>query len=201
MLDGQPIAAQPVMSVTLPAEWMPPATTPGLDGADLLYLDPPSRLVAAVTAVPWHHYPSSVARFLTSTYAFTVTIPTSESTLAVHYRAEPQQYQSGGYFSDLNSYQFAYVLAPARAWDGFGGLDVTVRLPNCWRAASRPGLTRIGDELRGKFDAIPADALALTVAPCDVARQATIRPCGFLGLILPLGALGIILSRRQRRGG
>ena len=42
MLDGQPIAAQPAISVTLPAEWMPPATTPGLDGKDLRYLDPPN---------------------------------------------------------------------------------------------------------------------------------------------------------------
>jgi hypothetical protein len=199
MLDGQPIAAQPAISVTLPAEWMPPATTPGLEGADLLYLDPPSKTVDASEVVPGHHYPSSSARSLTSTYAFTVTIPTGESALTIQYRAEPQQFRSGGYTNTLNSYQFAYVLAPARAWDGFGGLDVTVRLPACWLAASRPGLTRVGDELRVPFESVPADALAITMAPCDAAKPVSF--CAPAGLILPLGALGIVLYRRTRRAG
>ena len=200
LLDGQPVAAQPAISVTLPAEWLPPATTPGLDSADLLYLDPPQQMrTDAGAVVDWRHYPSSSARSTTSTYAFTVTIPTGNSALAVQYRAEPQQHRSGGYTDNLNSYQFAYVLAPARAWDGFGGLDVTVRLPACWLAASRPGLTRVGDELRGSFDAVPADALALTVAPCNAAKPASF--CAPAGLMLPLGALGIVLYRRTRRAG
>jgi hypothetical protein len=193
MLDGQPIVAQPAISVTLPAEWMPPATTPGLDGNDLNYLGPPNGHDG------WGHFPSTSARSVTSTYAFTVTIPTGDSALAVQYRAEPQQYRSGGYTDSLNSYQFAYVLAPARAWDGFGGLDVTVRLPVCWLAASRPGLTRSGDELRGSFESVPADALAITVAPCDAARPVIL--CAPTALILPLGALGIVLYRRTRRAG
>ena len=87
------------------------------------------------------------------------------------------------------------MLAPARAWDGFGGLDVTVHLPACWAAASRPELARVGDELRGSFDAVPADALALTVAPCDSARAKPI--CGVAGFILPLGALGLVFVRRR----
>ena len=77
MLDGQPIAAQPAISVTLPAAWMPPATTPGLDGNDLRYLDPPN----VRRPLGWRHYPSSFARSMTSTYAFTVTIPTGDSAL------------------------------------------------------------------------------------------------------------------------
>ena len=201
MLDGQPIAAQPAISVTLPAEWMPPATTPGLDSTDLLYLDPPQQMrTDAGAVVDWRHYPSSFARSTTSTYAFTVTIPTGNSALAVQYRAEPQQYRSGGYTDNLNAYQFAYVLAPARAWDGFGGLDVTVRLPACWLAASRPGLTQVGGELRGTFESVPADALALTVAPCAASRPA-VTLCSPSAFILPLGALGIVLYRRTRRAG
>ena len=189
-LDGQPIAARPAISVTLPAEWMPPTTTPGLDGNDLNYLGPPNAHNG------WGHFPSTSARSVTSTYAFTVTIPTGDSALAVEYRAEPQQFRSGGYSNNLNSYQFAYVLAPARAWDGFGGLDMTVHLPACWLAASRPGLTQVGGELRGSFESVPADALALTVAPCDAARPISF--CAPAGLILPLGALGILLHRRKR---
>jgi len=193
-LNGEPVAAQPAISVTVPAEWMPPATTPGLDGNDLRYLGPPNA------SEGWGHYPSTSARSVTATYAFTVTIPAGESSLAVHYHAEPQQYRSGGYTDNLNAYQFAYVLAPARAWDGFGGLDVTVRLPACWLAASRPGLTQVGGELRGTFQSVPADALALTVAPCAASRPA-VTLCSPSAFILPLGALGIVLYRRTRRAG
>jgi hypothetical protein len=191
-LDGQPIAAQPAISVTVPIEWLPPTTTPGLDGKDLNYLGPPNAHNG------WGHYPETFARSLTSTYAFTVTVPANDSVLAVRYKAEPQLYVTGGYFSSLNSYQFAYVLAPARAWDGFGGLDVTVHLPVCWLAAARPPLTRTGDDLSGYFDAVPADAFAFTVAPCDTARKTT-GYCTPVALILPFAALGIVLQRRARR--
>ncbi len=192
-LDGQSITSHPAISVTVPAEWLPPAKTPGLDGKDLNYLGPPNAYDG------WGHYPETFARSLTATYAFTVTIPANESVMAVQYRAEPQLYLSGGYSSALRYYQFAYVLAPARAWDGFGGLDVTVHLPACWLAASRPELTRSGDDLIGSFDALPADALAFTVAPCETARKVAVRPCGTYGLILPIVALGIVLRRRTRR--
>lgn len=195
-LDGQSITAQPAISVTVPAEWLPPAKTPGLDGNDLNYLGPPN-----VYDNGWAHYPETFARSLTATYAFTVTIPANESVMAVQYRAEPQLYLSSGYSRALESYQFAYVLAPARAWDGFGGLDVTVHLPACWLAASRPELARSGDDLIGSFDAVPADALAFTVAPCENARKTTVRPCGTYGLILPIVVLGIVLQRRTKRSG
>ena len=175
-LNGRPIAAQPATDVAVPAEWQPPATTPGLNGKDLIYLDPARDTFDAQQVEPWGHYPRIAERSATSSYAFTATIPAGDSVLAVRYQAEPQQHRSGGYTDQLKSYQFAYVLAPARAWDGFGDLDVTVHLPACWAAASRPELARAGDELRGSFDAVPADALALTVAPCDVgSRQADLR--------------------------
>ena len=92
------------------------------------------------------------------------------------------------------------MLAPARAWDGFGGLDVTVRLPACWLAASRPGLTQVGGELRGTFESVPVDALAITVAPC-AAPTGPRYSASPAALILPLGALGIVLYRRKRHVG
>ncbi len=194
-LNGQPIATLPAADVAVPAEWQPPATTPGLNGKDLIYLDPARDTFDSQQVEPWGHYPRMAERSATSSYAFTATIPAGDSVLAVRYQAEPQQYRSGGYTDFLKSYQFAYVLAPARAWDGFGGLDVTVHLPACWTAASRPELARVGDELRGSFDAVPADALALTVAPCDSVRAKPI--CGVAGFILPLGALGLVFARRR----
>jgi hypothetical protein len=196
MLNRQPIAAQPAMSVTVPAEWLPPRKIPNLDGKLLNYLGPPNAHDG------WGHYPETFARSLTSTYALTVTIPTNDSVLEVRYKAEPQYYATGGYISTLNSYQFAYVLAPARAWDGFGGLDVTVHLPSCWLVASQPKLARTGDDLTGSFDAIPADALAFTVAPCDEARGSIpIGPCASVALVLPFAPIGIVVSRRTRRHG
>ena len=94
------------------------------------------------------------------------------------------------------------MLASARACDGCGGLDVTVLLPACWAAASRPELARVsdalsGDELRGSFDAVPANALALIVAPYESSRPKSI--CGVTGFILPLGALGLVQYRRTPR--
>lgn len=216
-LDDRPIAAQPVISVTLPAEWQPPRTTPGLNGnPPLPYVDPTSG--QNQNSPSFGQYRGNLVRTWTATYAFTVTIPAGESALAVRYHADPQIRHSSGYISPLDSYQFAYVLAPARAWDGFGGLDVTVHLPACWEVASLPELARAGDELRGSFDAVPADALALTVAPCaaarDAAREADQKAlkadiekvqkalpgvCAPPALILPLAALGIVLRRRTRR--
>jgi hypothetical protein len=198
-LDGRAIAAQLAADAQVPAEWQPPITTPGLNGKDLIYLGPAESTYVVEQVEPWAHYPGTTGRTATSTYAFTVTIPSGASALTVRYRAEPQQYRSGGYSDYLNSYQFAYVLAPARACDGFGKLDVTVRLPACWAAASRPQLTRSGDVLSGSFGGVPADALALTVAPCESAK-----PKGFCGLgavVLPLGALGMVLVRRRRMVG
>ncbi len=220
-LDDQPIAAQPVISVTLPTEWQPPRTTPGLNGSPPLpYVDPKGG--QNQYSPSFGQYRGNLVRAWTATYAFTVTFPAGESALAIRYHADPQIRHSGGYLSSLDSYQFAYVLAPARAWDGFGGLDVTVHLPACWEAAALPELARAGDELRGAFDAVPADALALTVAPCTAAREAdqearqaasveALRAaqekasrtlpgiCAPPALILPLAALGIVLRCRTRR--
>jgi hypothetical protein len=174
-LNGEPVSARPAGEIPVPAEWQPPATTPGLPevadggrvitGNDLLYLEPDESARPHVPYINWRRYPIEVTRETVSSYAFNVTIPSGQSTLSVTYNAEPQQYRTGGYTDRLESYQFAYILAPARAWADFGGLDVTVRLSSGWRAASRPGLERVGDELRGSFSELPADALALTVAP------------------------------------
>jgi hypothetical protein len=63
--------------------------------------------------------------------------------------------------------------------------------------AARPELMHFGDDLRGSFDAAPADALTLIVAPCESARPKSI--CGVAGFILPLGALGLVQYRRTPR--
>jgi hypothetical protein len=61
------------------------------------------------------------------------------------------------------TWQLPYILAPAREWASFGGLDVTVYLPETWQAASKPSLEREDNVLRGSFAHVPADCLALAV--------------------------------------
>lgn len=54
------------------------------------------------------------------------------------------------------------MLAPARQWEGFGDLNVTVRVPAGWSVATRPDSRRQGDTLSGHFDGIPGDAVGIT---------------------------------------
>lgn len=60
-------------------------------------------------------------------------------------------------------WQFAYVLAPARAWAGFGGLDATIRVPPDWEVLVDPAFERDGDILHASFADVPADAIGLDV--------------------------------------
>jgi hypothetical protein len=63
------------------------------------------------------------------------------------------------------------VLGPARSWGGFGALDVRLRLPRGWTAATTPALRREGEALVGHWNGIPADAIAISVrAPEPNAR-------------------------------
>jgi hypothetical protein len=101
---------------------------------------------------------------------FSVELPSGLSTLRARYRArawgaaEPDPVTAKVY--PTVTWQFPYVLAPAREWKSFGGLDVTVYLPEGWQAASDPKLEREGAVLRGKFGDVPADTLMLaTRAP------------------------------------
>lgn len=138
-LDGRPVPATPRADVAMPDSWRAPASTPlpGGDG-ELEYelRDPGAPLGFQLTLTPGRH-----------------ALSVSYSAAAVrHHHHEPAVLR-----------QFAYVLAPARTWAGFGGLDVTVRLPPGWVAGVSPPLARDRDTLHAVFAAVPADAIALTV--------------------------------------
>jgi hypothetical protein len=140
-LNDQPVPSASAPDAPLPSNWQPPPTTPGIDNKrDLAYLQS-DRL----PAVP---------------QAFALTIPSGSHTLTVRYDAEAARHQAGG---PTVTWQFAYVLAPARQWASFGGLDVEIQLPAGWRMASTPSLLRSGNVVRSHFDKLPATALALTV--------------------------------------
>lgn len=178
-LDDQSVASAPAPSADLPASWRPPESTPGIgDGSGLGYL--PRQEQRDVTPV-----------------GFAVVIPPGSHTLKVSYAAKAASYLSG---NPTVYRQFAYVLAPARAWAGFGGLDVTILLPENWRAACTPALARTGDTLEGSFADLPADAIALTVqAPEGWAYQPLVYgSLGLFGLVAFGGAGGCFWGGRSR---
>ncbi len=134
-LDGRPITSEVKLDARLPDSWQAPTSTPNFGGGIARY---------EVTPAP--------------PVSFTLDVPAGAHVLRVAYVASPG--------ADLGAkpvlhHQFAYVLAPARTWAAFGGLDVTVQLPAGWDAVVTPALARQGDTLRGSFAAVPADSLAL----------------------------------------
>ena len=182
-LDGRPVPAAPGPAGALPAGWRAPASTPAPEGGG---------------ALPYETQGAGALRFR-------LALPPGRHEVRVRYPAAASAYAVAG---ELTAYrQLAYVLAPARDWGGFGGLDVRVELPRGWRAAARPALRRDGDALAGAWDRVPADALAVTVRPPDPARGLYWGGYGLLalaGLCLLWRAgrpMGRALARRGRRSG
>lgn len=141
-LDGNPVPIALAFTQTdsLPPQWRIPSRTPGLNGSD---------------SVRYEARNEGVIRF-------TLQIPSGQHIVRVRYRAQPTSNSSGGRITKL--WQFAYVLAPARQWGGFGTLDATVTVPTGWEVATTPTMARSGDQLKGKWQGIPADAIAISVA-------------------------------------
>ena len=160
-LGNAAIESRPAQNAMIPATWQPPTHTPALPNAhgwvDLSY-----HLHQAAGPI-----------------AFIVTIPPGSQELKVRYAAEAVQNLNG---TPTLIHQFAYVLAPARSWSSFGGLDVTVHVPAGWNVAASPKLARDGDTLRASFSEVPDDALALTL-------QA---PGGWLHWLLKIASLAVL---------
>ena len=139
-LDGQKVeGARGETTESLPDDFRPPAETPALR--------PGQKGLTYKTEGE-------------GALAFRVTLAPGQHTFVVRYAARPAA------FSDTSTpeinWQLGYVLAPARRWESFGGLDAKVLLPEGWRAASEPAMRREGDALVNSWDALPSDSLALT---------------------------------------
>jgi hypothetical protein len=169
-LDGEPIEGV-LQKAPMPKEWMPPRMTPALSGNGVItYADGWSTV-----------YP----------LAFSIVVPPGESVLAVRYRATAKH----TYARPAMYRQFAYILAPARAWAGFGGLELTIHVPEEWTVVSAPVLQRDRGTLRGTFADVPADAIALTLRPPVAAGFDGVK-YGAWGLFTVLGLGGLTLCRR-----
>jgi hypothetical protein len=139
-LDGQRVESRAEADASgLPPQWSPPVTTP--------------RLKPGAGGLPYKVLSNG-------TLVFRVSLAPGEHTFRVRYAARPGAFS--GTDSDAVYWQLGYVLAPAREWASFGGLDAKVLLPEGWRAAASPEMKREGDALVASWDAIPADALAIT---------------------------------------
>jgi hypothetical protein len=186
VFDGQPVQARPVSGATIPESWKPPKQTPGFGEGRKIDYAPGSRDFHAVKTV-----------------GFSLAVAPGPHTLTVRYSAAV----GTNWLGHPTIYrQFAYVLAPARAWESFGGLDVTVQLPVGWAAVVRPDLEREGDTLHGTFSRLPADALAITFQapegpwfrPLIVVTQSVFAIVGICGVIAAW-AVGRWRGRRAAR--
>lgn len=147
-LNETSVPSQLVMETSLPFTWQPPQQTPVLHGKqDGIYY---SNFIAATTI------------------GFSIPLASGRQSIRVRYSAEATtnvSTDSFPYYYPTRFFQFAYILAPARSWASFGGLDVTIQLPASWLAASAPLLERTDSVLTGHFATLPDDAIALTVQP------------------------------------
>jgi hypothetical protein len=178
-IDDKPLQTQQLSRDDLrlhwdrfPKDWRPPSQPLGFDRShSMFYHD-------------WTHEAVPVA--------FSVELPHGSSTLRVSYRARAcgtDEEQS------IVTWQFPYVLAPAREWGNFGQLDVTVNLPEGWEARSSPDLHREGATLQGSFTGLPADTLLLaTRAP--VPPEYYFTPWVSLAIYVMTWVGGVIVCRR-----
>jgi hypothetical protein len=135
-VDGHEIRASYRESSALPASFSAPRTTPGFER----------------DTIPYEAHATGIIRFETE-------LTPGRHAIRVEYVAKATRHRVG---HPLVHWQLAYILAPARRWPSFGGLDVTITAPPQWEVATTPALERTGDILRGHFRSIPSDALAIT---------------------------------------
>jgi hypothetical protein len=152
----------------MPASWKPPPHLPGIDRAeiDLVSIRGPQGGIALLS--------------------FVVDLPVGGSTLRAQYRTKVVGADEG---SVTVTWQFLYVLAPARQWGQFGGLQVTVLLPAGWQHVCSPSLQREGDVLEGRFHELPADALVVSTR-FPVGAVFRLKAWLYVGLYLAVGVGG-----------
>jgi len=171
-VDGRPVASTPGTAGALPPSWRSPASTPGFDSAG-----------ATLPYAPRGE----------GTLSFRVHLPAGRHEIRVRYPAEATVYS----VNELTPvWQLGYVLAPAREWGGFGGMEVRVEVPRGWRVRTEPALRREGDALVGAWNRVPADALAISAQKPAPASG----PWYWLWLALTAAGLAVIGLMGWRRG-
>jgi hypothetical protein len=166
LLDNRPVKAMVRDSSSLPERWQSPKSTPAFDGENN-YNDQ-----GVAEGLRYETY-----RDDSSTISFTLLCPPGLHTIRVAYHAMPT---SNSHHPPVREWQLGYVLAPARRWREFGGLNAKVILPEGWEGRTAPEMSRIEDTLVGRWDDLPADAISIT------ARK---QPPSYLWLANPLPSI------------
>jgi hypothetical protein len=135
-LDGAWVATRLVP--VDPETWPPPPTVPEIGGG---------------TRVHSMRHPEM-------SQAFTIELPPGEHELVVRYQGMAANDRT---CAPTICWTFAYLLAPARTWAEFGGLDATILVPPAWEIAVEPAFEREGDVLRASFSELPADVIGATL--------------------------------------
>ncbi len=179
-LDGRELERESGPAGPLPVEWRAPEQTPGRKPFEVLTYQTLGQ----------------------GTIRFAPEFGPGVHELKVRYRAEPGRYQVG---EPTAMIQLGYVLAPARRWDGFGGLDVKVHLPAGWDSWAEPYIDfDPNDEtvLARSFDDLPADSLAISAQAPVVAEWggAWAGGAGLAGLVVA-AIVGYAAGRRLGRRG
>jgi hypothetical protein len=179
-VDGRAVASTPGAAGALPPSWRAPASTPALDSAGgTLPYEPRGE----------------------GTLSFRVQLPAGRHEIRVRYPAEATAYS----VNDLTPvWQLGYVLAPARDWGGFGGMEVRVEAPRGWEVRTSPALRRDGDALVGRWNGLPGDALAISAQKPEPASGpwyllwAAVTLAGLVGIGWLGRRLGASLGRRGK---
>lgn len=132
-------------------------------------------------------------------WAFRLDVPAGEHRLEVRYRAVPAYHHDQ---RPTKGWRVTYVLAPARSWGGFGGLDLEVLCPPGWELS--PALTPDGDRCTASYPDLPGDSLTLEVRQPTPAAYSVIhyvfQAAFFVALVGGLvggAALGFRSGRRR----
>lgn len=183
-VDGHPVSATPGAAGALPPTWRAPATTPGFDfdtsGSTLAY-EPRGE----------------------GTLSFRVQLPAGRHQIRVRYPAEASVHSVNRL---TPVWQLGYVLAPARDWGGFGGMEVRVEAPQGWQVLTEPALRQEGGALVGAWNHLPADALSISSKkpepPADpwYLLWFVLTGAGLAGIGWAGRKLGISLGRRGKSG-
>jgi hypothetical protein len=148
-LDDNPLDVR-TRATDVPDAWQPPDVFPGVDADD---------------PIPVRRKPD------VETLRFEVTIPPGEHRLQVEYELVPSIQQSGVRIDHHYVGGIPYVLAPAERWASFGGLTLEVHPPAGYRILSSLPLEPRGDHYTARFDTLPDENLALTLAPDESASH------------------------------
>ncbi len=174
-LDGRDVPGRYADTFQLPEAWRMPTETPGISNKRPLEFEAEQEGGAF----------------------FTLILPPGQHEIHVEYRAVATDHSHD---APMKYWQIGYVLAPARDWASFGGLEARIIVPAGWNVAVEPEMTRSGDTLAGSWKELPADVLALTTQtplPSGYGFASSGPPIIALVLALFLSVWGGMLTGRR----